>query len=191
MIKIVLASASPRRREILSQVGFDFEICPSDKEELVTSTAPEEVVLELSMQKAKDIYERYQEEDVLIIAADTIVAKDDKILGKPRDKEDAIEMLKLIQGSSHKVYTGVTLMLRKEDGCITKSFYEATKVNVFPMTMDNILEYIDSKEPFDKAGAYAIQGLFAAYIESIEGDYYNVVGLPIGRLCSKLRELNI
>ncbi len=190
MYRTILASASPRRSEILRQVGMEFEVCPSTVDEVVTSTVPSEVVMELSAQKAEDIFDRFCNENVLIIAADTVVAKDGKILGKPKDIEEARNMINLIQGCEHKVFTGVTYIYSVSGNYKKESFYEETRVKVFDMSDTDIDNYINTDEPFDKAGGYGIQGLFASYIERIEGDYYNVVGLPIGRLSDKLRKLS-
>ena len=195
-MKIILASASPRRRELLHQIGWEFEVCVSQVEEKITKTIPWEVVEELSAQKAEDVFERMQEsasgakEPLLVIGADTIVACDGRILGKPSDREDAAAMLKLLQGRSHHVYTGVTVCLRKADGKIVRStFHEATEVTFYPMTEEEIKWYVDSKEPMDKAGGYGIQGLCARFINGITGDYNNVVGLPVGRLYQEVGKL--
>lgn len=178
MKKIILASASPRRKELLEQIGVTFEIRKATGEEVMTSSIPTEVVKELSMQKAREVAERCS--NSIIIGADTVVAADGRILGKPKDKEDAMRMLKMLQGKEHQVITGVTILLQETGEEL--SFAETTHVHVFPMTDMQIMQYIESGEPMDKAGAYGIQGKFAAYVSGIEGDYNNVVGLPIGRL---------
>ena len=217
-MKIILASASPRRRELLHQIGWDFEICVSQVEEKITKTLPWEVVEELSCQKAEDVFRRLlenrkeeaesavvrkasfavagepvaaeAENSLLVIGADTIVACDSRILGKPADREDAVAMLKLLQGRSHHVYTGVTLCLYRAAGEIVRStFHEVTEVNFYPMTEEEIQWYVDSREPMDKAGSYGIQGLCARYISGINGDYNNVVGLPVGRLYQEVQKL--
>lgn len=192
-MKIILASASPRRRELLHQIGWNFEICVSRVEEQITKTIPWEVVEELSAQKAEEVFARMATEasaPLLVIGADTIVACDGRILGKPADREDAVAMLKLLQGRSHHVYTGVTLCLRRVDGSTVKStFHEATEVTFYPMTDKEIQDYVNSGEPMDKAGSYGIQGLCARYISGIAGDYNNVVGLPVGRLYQEVRNL--
>ena len=197
-MKIILASQSPRRREILKRIGVNFEVMPSQKEEVVTSTIPYEVVKELSSQKADDIKNKYFEinnkslEDVIIIGADTIVSFEDKILGKPKDKKDAYNMLKLISGNVHQVYTGVSVIYIKANEELDKakeiSFYEETNVYVKALTDKDILEYIETGEPMDKAGSYAIQGIFGKYIDKYHGDYDNVVGLPANRLVKELKE---
>lgn len=192
MDKIILASASPRRKELLKQMGLEFEVMASNVEERITRKIPWEVVMELSSLKARDLVykvaldslssEEHSECNILVIGADTIVAVDDVILGKPKDEEDAFKMLKLISGRSHSVYTGVSMVYVKEGIAQTRTFVEETKVFVADMTDEQIKNYISTSECFDKAGAYAIQGLFAEHIIKIDGDYNNVVGLPIGRI---------
>lgn len=184
--RIVLASCSPRRRELLGQVGIEFDIAVSNVEEVITKILPQEVVCELSAQKAGAVYESIKDRNgLLVIGADTVVSANNKILGKPKDADDAFAMIKLLQNGEHSVFTGVTLIV---DG-VCHTFAEETKVKVYPMTDEQIRSYIETGEPMDKAGAYGIQGLFAAYVEGIDGDYNNVVGLPIGRICNRLRGL--
>ncbi len=187
--KVILASASPRRRELLNQVGIDPVIMPSHVEEVIASTEPDQVVMELSAQKAEDVAAAYRGQDVVVIGADTVVVADGKILGKPKDREDAIRMVTLLAGRSHQVYTGVTLVFcgadRGKDGK-TVTFAEETEVWIYPMDRTRVERYVDTGEPMDKAGAYGIQGYFAAYIQGIRGDYTNVVGLPVGRVCQTL-----
>ena len=180
-MRIVLASASPRRRELLTQLGWDFEVIVSDVEEIITKTLPQEVVEELSYIKAKDVFEK-TEDDVLVIGSDTVVSYEDRILGKPADRKDAEATLAKLSGNSHYVYTGVTLF-RREGGKVTaKTFHEATRVEFFPMSEEEITWYVGTGECDDKAGSYAIQGLGGRFVKSMEGDYNNVVGLPIARL---------
>lgn len=187
-MQIILASGSPRRKEILEQVGIPFSISISQKEEKITKSEPEDVVKELSYRKAKDASERI-EDNGIIIGADTIVVQSDHILGKPKDKEHAVQMLCNLQGGCHSVYTGVSV-LKKIEGRLEKEiiFSVETKVFIAAMTEDEILAYVETGEPMDKAGAYAIQGRFASYITKIDGDYYNVVGLPIAPLYAVLKE---
>lgn len=182
--QIILASASPRRKELLHQVGIEPVIVPSHVEEVITSTVPEQVVMELSSQKARDVAAGYQDEEAVVIGADTVVAVDGQILGKPADREDAVRMVTMLAGRSHQVYTGVTIVFCRTGRTVT--FAEETDVHVYPMTRSQIEQYVDSGEPMDKAGAYGIQGRFAAYIQGIRGDYTNVVGLPVGRVCQSL-----
>lgn len=191
-MKIYLASASPRRKELLRQVGISFKVIPSDVEEKITKEKPDEVVEELSYQKAVDVCGKLVKEgkeDFVVIGADTVVSAWGKILGKPADKADAARMLKELQGGSHQVYTGVTIAWKYENmSPMYAIFSECTDVTMYDMTDEEIKAYVDSGEPMDKAGAYAIQGLCAAHIQGICGDYNNVVGLPVGRLCQELKK---
>ena len=209
-VRLVLASASPRRRELLSQIGLEFTVMPSTKEENAKTTEAGALVQELSRQKAVDIWEQLsggqgqnpdadqeqiseetqepnlngkRQPELLVIGADTVVCCEGKILGKPHSREAAAEMLTALQGRSHEVYTGVTLYSQSK----TVTFFECTQVEFYPMTEVEISEYIDSKEPMDKAGAYGIQGLGARFVKGIRGDYNNVVGLPVGRLYQELK----
>ena len=190
-MKIYLASASPRRKELLKQIGLSFKTMPSTVEEKITKTEPREVVEELSYRKAVDVCGKLVlegKEDFVVIGADTVVSCWGEILGKPRDKKDAMTMLEKLQGGSHQVYTGVTLAWKSRDmSPMYYTFSECTDVTMFAMTEDEIGKYADSGEPMDKAGAYAIQGLCAAYIQGICGDYNNVVGLPVGRVYQELK----
>lgn len=194
--RIILGSASPRRRELLSQIGVEFEVRVSDKEEIYKSSIPEEIVKELSLMKAENVASDLLEniadgsiKDTVVIGADTIVVLDDEILGKPSDEEDAVRMLTRLQGREHWVYTGVAVLDFGPDGEKTVINYPVgTKVYVNAMTEDEIRVYVATKDPLDKAGAYGIQGRFAAYIDRIDGDYYNVVGLPVSRVYRTLRE---
>lgn len=210
-MRVILASASPRRRELLTQIGIEFEVQVSDVEERVTTAVPCEVVQELSRQKAQAVMDMCRERDVqdaengqsvenkqpvrsdragtVVIGADTIVACGGEILGKPRDAADAARMLRLLSGRSHEVYTGVTFVY--DEGRETYSFYECTKVYFAPMTEVEIAEYVATGDPMDKAGAYGIQGFCARYITGIEGDYNNVVGLPVGRVYQELKKLTV
>lgn len=185
---LILASGSPRRKELLEQIGIMPVISPSRIEEVVTSSAPEQVVLELSSQKAEDVMSRCPVGSV-VLGADTVVAIDGMILGKPKSHGEACEMIGRIQGRSHQVHTGVAILLKEESGLRQKHFTVKTDVMVFPMTEEEIRGYGESEEPMDKAGAYAIQGRFAAYIQGISGDYSNVVGLPVGRVYQELKAL--
>ncbi len=208
MSMIILASGSPRRKELLEQIGLEFEICPAKGEEVITTTIPHEAVLELSKQKAEEVaggIAAYLEhgipsqlmgeakgQDILVIGADTVVAYGDKILGKPKDEENAREMLSLLSGNTHSVYTGVTCVFISADGKTGEhSFYEKTDVSMCPMSPEQIQRYIATGEPMDKAGSYAIQGKCAVYVRKIDGDYNNVVGLPVGRLYQELLALGI
>lgn len=196
--QIILASQSPRRRELLAQMGLQFEICPAYGEEIITSTIPWQVVEELSMRKAEEIYrkerEERPEESILVIGADTIVVLNGRILGKPQSQAEACEMLRSLQGQKHQVYTGVTLIWNEQEdgvGCVKKqhTFHEETEVEFYPMTEQEIEEYVATGDCMDKAGAYGIQTQSGVYIRGICGDYNNVVGLPIARLYHELRKI--
>lgn len=193
--KIMLASGSPRRKELLAQIGLSFTVRVSEADEHTEETKPEKLVCILSERKARAVWDELTEEEKkesILIGADTVVAVDDRILGKPADETEAFQMIKLLQGRSHQVYTGVTILKQGdlqllEEGTNTcsiqkKQFFEKTDVLVYPMSEEEITEYVKTGEPLDKAGAYGIQGSFAAYIQGIDGDYSNVVGLPVGRL---------
>lgn len=188
-MRIILASGSPRRRELLDQIGAKYEVRPSEADETITSTIPSEVVKELALRKGSEVAAHY-EDDVVILSADTVVANNGKILGKPKDDAEAIEMIESIQGKSHEVYTGVAIIIKKDTEKVV-NFAVETKVKVASMSMEEIVAYIRTGEHKDKAGAYAIQGKFAPYIEGIEGDYYNVVGFPISRICKELSKEGI
>ena len=187
--RFILASASPRRRELLKQIGVTFEVMPAKGEEVITERQPEQVVKELSRQKAEEIAAGIQGEHVIILGADTVVAYDGKILGKPKDETDARRMLSMLCGNTHSVYTGVTVIVLKDGESQIHSFYEETKVTMYPMTDAQIFAYIQTKEPMDKAGAYGIQGKGAVFIEKIDGDYNNVVGLPLAKIFHKIEEV--
>ena len=209
--RIILGSASPRRRELLEQIGIEFEIVVSDAREHYKSTRPEEIVRELALMKAEHVakeVERREKEraeqasiprldtgeahlrNVVILGADTIVVRDGQILGKPSDEEAAFSMLKSLQGRMHQVYTGVAVLNFDGSGSLrTISHAEEKKVYVHEMTDEEIRRYIAAGESMDKAGAYGVQGRFAAYIDRIEGDYYNVVGLPVAYLYHTVKEL--
>lgn len=194
-MKLYLASASPRRKDLLRQVGISFKTLPSSIEEHVDKELPNEVVEELSYQKAIDVCNKLKEQgedEYVVIGADTVVASWNRILGKPSSKEAAIAMLKELQGQSHQVYTGVTIAWKyKEMQPMSYTFSECTEVTLYSMEEQDIKKYVDSGEPMDKAGSYAIQGKFAAYIQGICGDYSNVVGLPIGRVYQELKKRNL
>ena len=181
MKHIILASASPRRKEILELADLKFDVMPSDAQEITTKTAPNEVVMELASLKAKDIYKK-SEKQSMIVGADTVVAYQGQILGKPTDEADAKRMLTMLSGQTHEVYTGVCVI---EDEKI-KTFYEETKVTFYEISDEQIDRYIKTGEPMDKAGSYGIQGKAAVFIKGIEGDYYNVVGFPIARFLQEI-----
>jgi septum formation protein len=191
-LKLVLASGSPRRKELLEQVGAAFTVCPAAGEEQLQTTNPQAAVLNLSAQKTMEIAKKLEyEENIAILGADTIVAFDNEILQKPQNKEAAAAMLERLNGNTHTVYTGVTIMVKKAGKQELHQFFEETKVTIYPMTTSEISTYTATGEPMDKAGAYGIQGCFAIYIKKIDGDYNNVVGLPIARIYQEMRNLGI
>ncbi len=191
-MRIVLASASPRRRELLAQIGLEFETLVSHVEEKITTVVPRTVVEELSSQKAEAVFQSLKEDggELLVIGADTVVADGEELLGKPGDAGHAFEMLRQLSGKTHQVYTGVTLLYRRAGASVEKRvFHECTEVTFFPMTDAEIREYVATGDCLDKAGAYGIQGFCARYVQGIRGDYNNVVGLPVGRLYQELKGL--
>lgn len=182
-MELILASASPRRKEILENLGLDFKIiAPEIKEELKLSKGIEAAVAALAGEKARAVLRLLPAGEYAVLAADTIVVLGGEILGKPRDEKDAFSMLRALSGKSHEVYTGYSVL------CGEKEVFGAvkTRVTFAEMTDREILSYIGSKEPLDKAGAYAAQGLGALFIENIEGDFLNVVGLPVRAVAAAL-----
>lgn len=190
---IVLASGSPRRKELLAKTGLKFSVVVSGGEEKAETSDPAETVEKLSLDKASAVADLLQaeKEPQLIIGADTVVACDGEILGKPSDREDAFRMLWKLQGQTHQVYTGVTLLLKKKHTWQAHIFSEKTDVQFYPVSREELLAYIETGEPMDKAGSYGIQGGFGIYVKGICGDYNNVVGLPVGRLVYELKKLGI
>ncbi|MDR0222819.1 MAG: Maf family protein [Oscillospiraceae bacterium] len=180
---IILASKSPRRRELLRAAGFTFKVVPPEKGEVAPENAPpEETVMTLARRKAREALEKYP--DGIIIGADTVVVCGGAVLGKPADKDDAFNMLKTLSGRRHYVYTGVSVTR----GGIEETFYRKTEVEFFPLSDEETSAYIQTGEPFDKAGAYGIQGAGMLLVKGITGDFYNVMGLPIGVLSRKLKK---
>ncbi|MDF2541769.1 MAG: hypothetical protein K0S47_1487 [Herbinix sp.] len=201
MNHIILASESPRRKEIMETMGITFDVMGSNLPEIVTETEPAKIVESLAEMKTRHIGQRLkemnaslseQQEDIIVIGADTMVFAKGQVLGKPKDKEDAIRMIQMLSDSSHDVFTGVAVLVRKEgkEDQILR-FSVDTKVVVFPLTIEQIIHYVGTGEPMDKAGAYAIQGQFGIYIKEIVGDYYNIVGLPISRIYQELLSIGI
>ena len=189
-MKLILASKSPRRREILEMLGFDFEVITSDADESSDITDPCHLVEELSRRKGVAVRDALIAEgrdlsNTVIISSDTVVAIDGEILGKPCDEEDACRMLRLYSGRSHEVVSGICLIGADRQGVS----HEVTTVTFDEMDEGTVREYVRAAQPYDKAGAYAIQGLASAYIKGIEGDYFNVVGLPVHRMCCLYREI--
>ena len=200
-MKLILASASPRRKELLEQIGLEFEVCTSGAEEVTSASQPGQIGQELSEIKARAVWDTLtdaEKEEAVVIGADTIVcvrqpADGDQsgpgqeesfsILGKPTDPADAVRMLHLLSGRVHQVFTGVTLLSKEGK----KTFYECTDVHVAKLSDQEIADYIATKDPMDKAGAYGIQGIFARHITGIEGDYNNVVGLPVASVYHEIK----
>ncbi|MBO5433814.1 MAG: septum formation protein Maf [Clostridia bacterium] len=183
-LKVVLASASPRRKELLSLIFNEYDIRPADCDEaLPEGIKAQEAVEYLSLIKNKATVE-ICDENSLVISADTVVAVEGEILGKPQDKEDARRMISLLSGREHQVFTGVTLSLNGN----FKTFSEKTDVVFYKLTDKEIEDYISTDEPYDKAGAYGIQGKAGLLVKAVNGDYYNVVGLPVARLKREIME---
>ena len=179
-MRSVFASQSPRRREILENMGVTFQVIVAETDESSEERDPCRLVEILARRKGEAVWNAMRElgepmEDVVIIASDTVVATEDEILGKPRDEEDAVRMLKKLEGKAHRVISGVFLM----SGEVSATAHEVTKVEFDPLTEEEILEYVRATHPYDKAGAYAIQGKASAFIKGIQGCYFNVVGLPV------------
>ena len=186
-IGLILASKSPRRKEILSNVGLDFEIYVSDTDESVPfGTLPYDAVMQISRRKAEAVRNALGEKakGKIILGADTVVTLENRIIGKPKDKDDAVEILKSLSGKRHVVYTGFTVI--KDD--FLYSDFESTNVYFRSLTQEEIIAYVNSGEPMDKAGAYGIQQLGALLVNKIHGDYFNVMGLPINRIAVTFNE---
>lgn len=188
--QLILASQSPRRREILETLGMEFSILVADVDESSEITDPTRLVEELSLRKGRAVLERLQKEgrmtpDTVILSSDTVVAVDGEILGKPQDHADAERMLRLLSGRTHRVISGVAFHSLDKVGVA----HEITEVEFAPMSESDIAYYLSSVEPYDKAGSYAIQGKAAMWIRGIRGDYFNVVGLPVHRMCRLYREI--
>ncbi len=187
MEKIILASASPRRKELMTMAGLSFDVIVSDCEEAIEYDGPKDMVKKLSLLKALDVADKIrktEKEPHLVIGADTIVYFQNRILGKPKNTEDAFCMLNAMSGNTHTVYTGVTIIDTASG--MTDTFFEATKVEFYDVTEEEIRDYIATGDPMDKAGSYGVQGRGCFLVKRIEGDYFSVVGLPIAHL---LREL--
>ena len=185
-MKIILASKSPRRKEILETMGVEFEIDVADVDEGVDSSlSPVEAVCEISNRKAKAVCERHEGEDVIVISADTVVVIDGKIIGKPKDDEDAFNIIKSLSARTHEVYTGFTVYGNGK----SKTDFEVTKVHFKELCDDDIRRYVATGESKDKAGAYGIQQKGNLFVEYIHGDYYNVVGFPISKICVTIKQL--
>ena len=199
-IKIILASGSPRRKELLAQAGYDFDVCPRLSEEDLEVMAPSEYVMLLAKMKADEVCNRLIAEDVgrrvkklperfVVLGADTVVSLNGRILGKPYDYDDAYNTLNSLSDQTHQVYTGVCLIYVEGRAKTSSSFFEKTDVTFYPVSHNEIIQYLATNEPFDKAGSYGIQGKGGLFVKRIEGDYNNVVGLPLARVYHELEEL--
>ena len=190
-MRIILASNSPRRAAIMELANIDFEIIPSDFDESsVKGDDMERRSQELAYGKAKEVFDNTQG-DRAVIGADTLVVKDGYIFGKPKDEEDAIDMLRTLQGDAHSVYTGISILIESKGK--KKEFNEVIKTDILvsKMSDEEIERYIEEEKPFDKAGAYAIQSSFCKYVEEMAGNYMGVVGLPIDRVYRILRDNDV
>ncbi|OMP67543.1 Maf family protein [Domibacillus epiphyticus] len=186
MTNIILASSSPRRKELLSQVNISYTVHPADADETIPKgTAPADAVEQLALRKAEAVFALYP--DAAVIGADTVVVKDGQILGKPAGKAEAAEMISSLSGTGHSVYTGVAIITRNEKVI----FHEKTNVEFWELTEEEIASYIETGEPFDKAGGYGIQSAGALFVKAIRGDYFTVVGLPLSSLYRHLKHLGI
>lgn len=185
-MKYILASASPRRKELLEQAGLSFDIIPSSAQEVREGGTPEEIAMNLAAQKAYAVGREHISPDQVIIGADTIVVYNGEILGKPADEQEAYDMLAMLADRTHQVYTGVCLLITRKGSIEARRFYERTDVTFYPVSREDLLSYTATGDSLDKAGAYGIQGPFAVHVRSIHGDYNNVVGLPIARLYHEL-----
>ena len=193
MKRIILASASPRRRELLERAGVNFEVIPASGEEKRISDDPKEAVQQLARDKAVSVMHTIEDsaDGTLVIGSDTVVVFENMILGKPHDMEDAVNTLKKLQGNTHQVYTGVSVLEKKNGVWTEHTFYESTDVTFYPVSDEEIRAYVATGEPMDKAGSYGIQGIFGTYVKGICGDYNNVVGLPVARLFYEMKKSEI
>ena len=192
MERIILASASPRRKELMTMAGLSFDVVVSDCEENIAFDGPEDMVKQLSFLKANDVADKIrttEKEPHLVIGADTIVYFQNQILGKPKSVEDAYCMLRAMAGNCHTVYTGVTII--DTASCRSETFCEATHVEFYDVTENEIRDYIATGDPLDKAGSYGVQGRGAFLVKRVEGDYFTVVGLPIARLIRELKKYGV
>ncbi len=184
-MNIILASASPRRKEILENVNVKFTVVASNIDEVILDNEPpKELVMRLAFEKCMDVAKK--NEDALVIGADTIVVMDDQILGKPKNEEDACNMIELLSNKKHQVITGISLINLSLDKKVID--YVVSEVTFKDLSKETIRDYINTKESLDKAGAYGIQGYGSLLVESISGDYFNIVGLPISRISDLLKE---
>ena len=184
--KLILASASPRRRDILDTTGYVYEVIPSDADEIASGASPDEIVIQNALAKAIDVGARYTEEAV-IVGADTVVCLGDRVLGKPKDRDDAFAMLRSLSGSVHTVKTGYAVVCGEHKKCGVCT----TEVKFISLSDEEINAYIDTNEPNDKAGSYAVQEKASVFVERFNGDYFNIIGLPIAELYPILKDFGI
>ena len=182
--RLILASASPRRQELLQDLSYPFDIVAADCEENFDRSLPIASAIEqIARQKALTVWEQHPE--AVVLGADTMVCFKDQMMGKPENREDAYRMLKQLSGKTHTVVSGVAIVWKGK----AELFHEKTSVTFYELEEELLERYLDSNEPYDKAGAYGIQGKFASYIKGIDGDYNNVVGLPVGRVYQEMKSL--
>ena len=188
MKEVILASASPRRKELLEKIGLRFKVVPSNYEEdIPLGLEPHEFAQKISLEKARVVASKHQ--NVIVIAADTFIVFGGQIFGKPHSEKEARKMLETINGRQHSVITGFTIMDTDTNKALSKSV--ETRVYIRKLASNEIDAYVESKEPLDKAGAYAIQGLGSVIVEKIEGDYFNVIGLPLSALTESLKAFGV
>ncbi len=185
---IILASASPRRKELLTLMGLTFQVIPGRREEIIRGDTPEQIVEHLSWQKAEEVASGLQAQDALVIGADTIVVCDGAVMGKPHTEKEAFAMLSRLQGKTHQVYTGVTIFCVEGTEKTWETFSRKASVTVHAMEEAEIWEYIRRGESLDKAGGYGIQGSFAMYVDEMQGEYNTVLGLPVAGLYQALKK---
>lgn len=187
----ILASKSPRRRELLGKLGIRFTVDPAVGEERMCGEGPEEIVQNLAEEKAREVAARHEGEQAVVIGADTVVAVDGRILGKPRDRAEMKQMMMQLQNRAHEVYTGVAIVYETGGETACHSFVQATQVRLYPVSEAEAEVYARCSDGLDKAGGYGMQSDAAVFVEGITGDYNNVVGLPVARLYHELRALGL
>lgn len=186
MKTLILASQSPRRKELLGRLDIPFDIIPAQGEEIMdTSLSPAQLVESLAQQKAQEIFATHPH--ALVLGADTLVALGDKVLGKPKDEQEAFAMITALQGQTHRVYTGVCLLSQEKN----LVFSQEAKVTMCPLTPAQVQYYVDQGESLDKAGAYGIQGIGASFVQGIEGDFFNIMGLPLSAVAQALGDFGL
>ena len=194
-IPIILASASPRRSELMTQAGFSFTVIPSEADEDLIEASPDKLVEQLAFQKADEVYQRikkdYHGKDFIVIGADTIVYYDGEILGKPADEQEAFDVLKMLSDRTHQVFTGMSIIVKQNGEKRIYLCHERTDVTFYPISDDDLKAYIATGSSKDKAGGYGIQDSFAIHVKEIHGDYNNIVGLPIAKLYQLLNDLSV